>query len=422
MNGDAAATEECVGHTAPVRHEGALTVASRARAVGRTGGAEQVLAEWEDRTAEAEEYPDGTRQRRRSRQTPPNGAPSINVTVVNERKVPWGRGGSEDDAKPCTGARRVMEQGSVFTDCLHCTQPILWHPNPDKAVKPYQACSNRCHGERPKAIHVSCIPAFCSLPENDNEQLTAKCEACDNSFDLDQIASVRILLVAFLTSRFLRVSLVFLALFFLSGFAWKTWNYVYVANGWEPVDLINNPALMGYNTSTNETYVLRPEWSWTNWTGWARYNHCVLTEWGRRRLLSDFDRHRRALSGGYRPPETHELSMAEAYTKLYSFMLDTSDETFVDMSHYFSPCSDTGTIGFTWRWLFSHIAISIHALRWYLGIGLIVSVLVTIDAALGWTVYRVLMRKSTLFRVSQGGQTFVVRKARTVAGARRRII
>ena len=358
---------------------------------------------------------DGPRMRRQRGGHQQHAAPSINVTVVTNKD------GAGSKAKKAQREKR-REQGDAFATCLHCKDPILYHEQPEKAVRPYQVCSNRCPGEYPKALHVTCVPAFCSLPGNDNEQLTAKCDACDNSFDLDQIKSVKILLATFLTSRFLKVSLILLVVFMLSGFGWKTWNYICVAKGMEPVDLINNPALLAYDHATNQSVVVRPTWSWSNWTGWASYNHCVITDWGKRRLLSDFDRHRRTISGGYKLPDTRELSMAEAYTKLYSFMLDTSDETFVDMSHYFSPCSDTGTIGFSWRWLFSHVAISIHALRWYLVGAAAFGFFVSIDAAIGWKFYKLLMKKSVTFRISQGGQSYVVRKTTTVAGVRRRIV
>lgn len=357
----------------------------------------------------------GRRLRRRAGPPADSAAPSINVTVVNEPS----KGNNKAPKDHVRGRRGPMEQGNVFSHCHHCREVILWHPDPLKAVRPYQCCNNKCTGDLPKAFHISCIVSFCSLPENDNAKLTAKCDHCGGWFDLDQLRSFKLLFTSFFKSKKFWVTLALFIIFLVGGFAWKTWNFYTVVVGKEPVDLINNPALTRYNNDTKSVDVVRPLFIWRDWVA---YNHCVITEWGRRRLLSDFEKHQRKLRHGSFLPHMDSLSMSEAYSKLYSFILDTSDESYVDLTHYFSPCSDTGTLGISWRWTLSHLAICLHAWRWYIVTVMVLLFIVMIDMAIGWRVWRMIIRNTVVAQVTQAGHSYVVRPVSVVAGQRRKLI
>lgn len=175
--------------------------------------------------------------------------------------------------------------------------------------------------------------------------VTFSCEACGGSFDLDLEEDSKELVLNVLRSRWLRRTVTLIVLFVLWGFVWKTWAHVYISMGWAPVDVINNPRFIYFDKAANTTDVLRP--GLFSWTDWRTYNHCILTDWGKKRLLTTFERRIRGRTVSVVPVH-NDLSVLEVYSQLYSYIMDRSDDTALDLSHYFSPCSASGTLMWSW--------------------------------------------------------------------------
>lgn len=354
----------------------------------------------------------------------------VHVTVINQpapaASAPTPPAAQQDP--------RVLpfEQGNIFSHCLECKKPILWKENHRTAEEGAYLCANNaCKGagdgsETCKAVHVSCAVKFClkqlSLPDHkDARGITVNCQHCKGSFDIDTFSSVKVLITSFLKSRQLKWFIALFILFVISGFAWKLWAFHAIVSGSEPVDIINNPALRAYDTSQNASIVLRPTWSWREFRA---YNHCVLTDWGKRALRHNPQGRINALRNNraQMAPVFESISYAEMLGQLYHMVTDSSSPSEIDLSGYFFPCSDTGSVSFSFWGFVSHLALCVHALRWVMVGTALTYFILFLDWLIGWRAWKYVVRKSYRFTLTQQGRTHAIAPAAKVASVRRRVI
>lgn len=377
-----------------------------------------------------DEYFDGDPHQARKRRGAKKDA-KVHVTVINQ-PAPAVTSPTQTGTQQAPQQQQHFEQGSIFSHCLECRKPVLWRENHRTAEEGAYLCANNaCRGARDgsetcKAVHVACSVKFClkqlSLPDHkDARGITVNCQHCRGSFDIDAYTSVKVLVTGFLKSRQLKWFAALFVLFVLAGFAWKVWAFHAIVSGNEPVDPINNPALRVYDSAQNASIVLRPTWTWSDFRA---YNHCVLTEWGKRALRHNPQGRINALRANraQMAPVFEEISYAEMLGQLYHMVTDSSTPSELDLSGFFFPCGNTGSVSLTFWGFVSHLAICVHALRWVL-VGTAVTYLALFaDWLIGWRVWKYVVRKSYRFTLTQQGRTLEIAPAVRVANVRRRVI
>ncbi len=255
--------------------------------------------------------------------------------------------------------QRRREVGSKFARCEHCKEAVLYAVNPEVCARPYLVCSRDCTAERPKALHCDCALQVARDENNSGQILEAACPTCNHSVEVDCTENNAHLVVNLLTSRTTYALLVLALLFVLSGYVWKAWAFYYIVNRWEPIDALNNPSLVFLNRSTHREELRAPTWA----HDFLAYNHCILTDYGRRTIMA-----RTAMHTGRADKKRKGFTIQEELAAFYALLNDmTTDEDEPDVTKYFSPCSRAGFLTPN----MGHLALCVHFLRWPL-VGLVV--------------------------------------------------
>lgn len=260
------------------------------------------------------------------------------VQIAYERGIAAGVRGANH-------AERRRHVGDKLAKCAYCNEWVLYAIEPSACASPYVVCSPACTAEMPRVLHLSCFDKMERDEAFHGNIVEEKCDVCNCTITVDLRSSSVNFLHNALTSRRAKYIALALLLFLLCGYLWKLWAFIYIVRRWEPVDAINNPALVFINHTTHREQVRVP-----NWSEFHRYNHCVMTEYGKRVLLGPAGGTKRA------------LTLVEQMSSFYSYITapDAGDDENVEMRRYFAPCSHAGAL-----WLdMAHIALCFHALRY----------------------------------------------------------
>lgn len=264
----------------------------------------------------------------------------------------------------------VRTPGDKFAKCEVCSEMVHWAANPKLCARPYRPCKNDCPSKNPKAVHLSCLRTFvqrCSQKavfssrdeeEDDEGPLGFECDVCHGKVEISLAKSNVKLFEALCCNIYTLLIAILLCLFLSTGIIWQYWQFRSIVYGYEPIDPINNPALIYLNKTTHNETFRRP-----NWSEFRSYNHCVLTNYGER-VINKHLRRLLAAEDDYVP--LGKLSVEETFTAFYALVMDGGDD---DLSKYFYLCGGRGWFGGIVNYV--EVCVYATAYAWY-GVGALV--------------------------------------------------